>query len=225
MSPEACEALMGQILPRLKAAVPRCVRTVGAEDHEELVQDGIALAARMLHNSEQAGKMAPPASVAYYTLQHLRSGRRSTGNSRADVLATGTQLDLSSSVLSLEEEVGFDEELCEPIVLGDLLACRADDPAMAGGRNVDWDEFLETHDDRYGTIVSSIAKGEKPAETAKALGINYSQFQWIRLNLEADLMEHMGEEILDESVQVPTWRGNLRVRSERVACLADRRRW
>jgi hypothetical protein len=31
MSPEAAEALMGQIVPRLKAAVPKCVRTVGAE--------------------------------------------------------------------------------------------------------------------------------------------------------------------------------------------------
>src|SRR3954470_18797756 len=148
MSPEACEALMGQIVPRLKAAVPRCVRTVGSEDHEELVQDGIAIAARMLHLSEVAGKLAPAASVAYYTIQHLKSGRRSMGNSRADVLATGTQLDLSSSVLSLEEEVGYDEELCEPIVLGEMLASRADDPAMAGARNVDWEQFLGTRDHR-----------------------------------------------------------------------------
>src|SRR4051812_13277746 len=180
MSPEACEVLMGAIVPRLKAAVPKCVRLVGAEDHEELVQDGIAIAARMLHLSEVAGKMAPPSSVAYYTLQHLKSGRRSTGNSRADVMATGTQLDLSSSVLSLEEEVGFDEELGEPIVLGEMLACRGEDPAMAGGRNVDWEQFLGTHDHRYRVIVSSIAKGEKPGEMAKALGIEYHQFQYVR---------------------------------------------
>jgi hypothetical protein len=43
-------------------------------------------------------------------------------------------------------------------------------------------------------------------------------------HLEADLMEHMGEQILDESIQAPTWRGDLRVKSERTACLADRRR-
>jgi hypothetical protein len=215
---------MGAIIPRLKAAVPKCVRTVGSEDAEELVQDGIAIAARMLYLSEEAGKMAPASSVAYYTLQHLKSGRRSTGNSRADVLATGTQLDLHSSVLSLEEEIGYDEEMGEPIVLGEMLSSRADDPATAGGRNVDWDQFLGTHDHRYRVIVSSIARGEKPAETAKALGIKYSQFQWVRLCLESDLMEHMGEQVLDDAVQTPAWRGNLRVRSERVACLADRRR-
>src|SRR5215213_7823273 len=89
MSPEAGELLTGQIAPRLRSAIPRSVHTVGAEDHEELIQDGIAMAARMLHNSEAAGKLAPAASVAYYTLQHLKSGRRSTGSSRADVLAAG----------------------------------------------------------------------------------------------------------------------------------------
>ena len=224
MSPEAGEMLMGQIVPRLKSAIPRCVRTVGAEDHEELVQDGILLAARMLHNSEAAGKMAPAASVAYYTIQHLKSGRRSTGNSRADVLATGTQLDLSSAVLSLEEEVGYDEELGEAIVLGDLLASRADDPAMAGSRNVDWEAFLGDSDERYRAIVKAIAEGLKPGEVAAAVGLSYTQLQWVRLNLAADLLEHMGEQILDESVQAPVWRGDLRVKSERVACLADRRR-
>jgi hypothetical protein len=80
------------------------------------------------------------------------------------------------------------------------------------------------HDRCYAVIVKSIAQGEKPSETAAALGINYSQFQWLRLNLEADRMEHMGEQILDESVQAPSWRGDLRVKSERTACLADRRR-
>jgi hypothetical protein len=123
-----------------------------------------------------------------------------------------------------EFRVGFDEELAEPIVLGELLASRADDPSMAGSRNVDWEEFLRSHDHRCRVIVKSIARGEKPAETAKALGISYSRFQWIRLCLEADLLEHMGEQILDESVQAPAWRGDLRVKSERTARLADRRR-
>jgi hypothetical protein len=56
------------------------------------------------------------------------------------------------------------------------------------------------------------------------VGLTYVQLQWVRLNLAADLLEHMGEQILDESVQAPAWRGDLRVKSERTACLADRRR-
>ncbi|MCU1329632.1 MAG: hypothetical protein JWN34_5002 [Bryobacterales bacterium] len=224
MSPEAGEMLMGQIAPRLRSAIPKCVHPVGAEDAEELVQDAIATAAQMLHNVEAAGKKVTAGNIAYFAILHMKSGRRSVCRSRADVMACGTQLDHKSCVLSLEEEVGYDEELGEPIVLGELLASRADDPSVAGSRNVDWEEFLGSHDDRYGVIVRSIAQGEKPAETAKALGINYSQFQCLRLNLEADLMDHMGEQILNESIQAPVWRGDLRVKSERTACLADRRR-
>jgi hypothetical protein len=224
MSPEACEVLMGQIAPRLRAAIPRSVHTVGAEDHEELIQDGMAMAARMLHNSEAAGKLAPAASVAYYTIQHLRSGRRSTGSSCADVMGVGTQFAHKSSVLSMEDEVGWDPELDEPIALGELLASRVDDPAMAATRNIDWEEFLSTHDYRYGVIVKGIAEGQKPGETARANGMTTAQLKWLVLEMAADVLEHMGEDILQDAMQIPSWRGDLRVKSERVACMADRRR-
>ena len=42
---------------------------------------------------------------------------------------------------------------------------------------------------------------------AAAVGLTYVQLQWIRLNLAADLLEHMGEQILDESVQAPALAG------------------
>jgi MoCo/4Fe-4S cofactor protein with predicted Tat translocation signal len=35
---------------------------------------------------------------------------------------------------------------------------------------------------------------------------------------------HMREQILDDSVQSPSWRRDLRLKSERTACFADRRR-
>jgi hypothetical protein len=215
---------MGEIAPRLRSAIPKCVHPVGAEDAEELVQDAIATAAQMLHNVEAAGKKVTAGNIAFFTILHMKSGRRSVCRSRADVMACGTQLDHKSCVLSQEEEVGFDEELGEPIVLGELLASRADDPSMAGARNVDWEAFLENSDHRYRAIVGAIAGGLKPGEVAAAVGLSYTQLQWVRLNLAADLMEHMGEQILDASVQAPAWRGDLRVNSERTACLADRRR-
>jgi hypothetical protein len=49
------------------------------------------MAAKMLVNAEKAGKKVTAGNVAYYTIQHLKSGRRSVGNSKADALATGTQ--------------------------------------------------------------------------------------------------------------------------------------
>ena len=49
------------------------------------VQDSIARAAKRMHNVEAAGKTATPGNIAYYTIQHVKSGRRSTGSSHADV--------------------------------------------------------------------------------------------------------------------------------------------
>ena len=82
MSPEAGEMLMGQIAPRLRSAIPKCVHPVGAEDAEELVQDAIATAAQMLHNVEALGKTVTPGNIAYFTILHMKSGRRSVCRSR-----------------------------------------------------------------------------------------------------------------------------------------------
>src|ERR1700722_11842198 len=76
MSPQAGFILHEQVVPRLRSAVPHAVHCVGCEDAEELVQDGTAMAARMLDSAEKAGKQVTPGNVAYYAIQHLKSGRR-----------------------------------------------------------------------------------------------------------------------------------------------------
>ncbi len=85
-----------------------------------------------LHNcwSERAaGKTGPPASVAYYTILHLKSGRRSHSAARTDVMDQAPNLDGKTCVLSTETEVGFDPETMEAIRLGEFLACNQDDPS------------------------------------------------------------------------------------------------
>jgi len=134
MSPQSGLVLVQEIEPRLRSAIPQCVHKVGAEDDEELLQDGLTMAAEMLHNLEIRGKQVTPGNVAYYCLLHLRSGRRSYSGGRTDVMGSGTQLDHSSMVLSFEEEVGFDPDLGEPITLGELLTTEADDPAMTAAQ-------------------------------------------------------------------------------------------
>jgi len=52
-----------------------------------LIQDATCLAARILHNAEQKGKKVTAGNIAYYSIQHSKSGRRSSGNSCVDVLA------------------------------------------------------------------------------------------------------------------------------------------
>src|ERR1043166_7175116 len=165
MSPQAGVVLVEEIAPRLRTVVPH-IKPVGCEDSEELYQDGLAMAAKMLDQLEQRGKEVTPGNVAYYVTLHLRSGRRSHGSGRTDAMASTTQLDHKSCVLSLETEVGYDPELDEAIQLGDLLTCSKDDPSMAAGRNVDWEMFLDTHDYRYGVIAEDMAMGKTMMEAA-----------------------------------------------------------
>jgi len=224
MSPAAGEMLMGQIAPRLRSAIPRNVKTVGAEDEEELVQDAIATAAQMLDAVERNGKTVTPGNIAFYTILHMKSGRRSQCRSRADAMAQGTQLDRKSCVLSMEEEVGYDPELDEAVTLGDVLVSQREDPSMAAGRNIDWELFIETHEYRYGVIIKGLAQGKSLGDMAKDCGAGYSRLQQIRRKLAEDLIAFMGSQAIADSAQIPAWRARLLAHRERVACRGDRRR-
>jgi hypothetical protein len=224
MSPAAGEMLMGQIAPRLRSAIPKNVKTVGAEDEEELVQDAIATAAQMLDAVERNGKTVTPGNIAFYTILHMKSGRRSQCRSRADVMAQGTQLDRKSSVLSMEDEVGYDPELDEAVTLGDHLASHHEDPAMAACRNIDWELFIETHDYRYGIIIKGFAQGKALVDTAKDCGAGYSRLSQLRQQMVQDLLAFMGEDAIANSAKIPAWRAGILADREHAACQADRRR-
>lgn len=216
--------LLEEIAPRLRSAIPRVVMPVGAEDSEELVQDAIATAARMLHNVENAGKTVTAGNIAYYTILHQKSGRRSRGCGRTDALDASTQLDHKSSVLSLEEEVGYDPETDEAIVLGDLLASEREDPAQAAARDIDWDVFLATHDYRYGVIVLGLLEGKNFGETATGGGAGFTKIYQLKAKLAEDLLAFMGAQVIADSVKAPSWRASIMTDREHVACRADRRR-
>jgi len=64
MSPQAGYLLQEEVVPRLRSAVPHAVRCVGCEDAQELIQDGTAMAARMLESDERAGKTVTPGNIA-----------------------------------------------------------------------------------------------------------------------------------------------------------------
>ena len=121
MTSYAGDLLCTEIVPRIRSAVPAAVNFVGCEDAEEVIQDGTALAAKMMHNAEHAGKKVTRSAtgrhgeitagnVAYYAIQHVKSGRRSVGYSRADVMATATQLSGRTRLNSLDDVVASDEE-------------------------------------------------------------------------------------------------------------------
>jgi len=215
--------LIQEVAPRLKTLIPH-IKPVGAEDSEELYQDSLCVAAKMLHDLEARGKQVTPGNVCYYVSLHMKSGRRSHSAGRTDVMSSGGQLDGKSMVLSFEEPAGMDPETGEEIPLGDMLAGNRDDPSMSASRNMDWEDFLDTHDQRYTALVCELAAGKKALETARDRRQSYFTVRQLKARLEADLREYMGEQAIADSARIPAWRGNIMANHEKAACRADRRR-
>ena len=74
MSPQAGYLLVEEIAPRLRIASRR-VPQIGADDADELYQDGIAIAARMLDSAERNGKKVTAGNIAWYAGKQLARGR------------------------------------------------------------------------------------------------------------------------------------------------------
>lgn len=205
MSPSAGQMLVEHITPRLRSAIPRVIQLFGTEDHEELLQDSIAIAAQMLHSVESAGKDVTPGNITHYVILFMKSGRRSQSSSRADVMAPGTQLDQKCTVQSLEDQVGYDHDNDEPLTLGEILATDREDPSTLGGRNVDWQEFTCSHDPHYGALLKGIAEGRSIRESGGSAWSNYH----LRRKLAVELREYLGADAIPDSVRAPSWRNNL----------------
>ncbi len=214
MSPSAGQMLIDHITPRLRSAIPRALQLFGVEDHEELLQDSITIAAQMLHSVESAGKDVTPGNIAHYVILFMKSGRRSQSSSRADVMAPGTQLDQNCTVQSLDEQVGYDHDSDESVTLGEILATDREDPATLGARNVDWEEFTRSHDPRYGTLLKGIAEGRSIRESG---GSAWSGYQ-LRRRLAVELRDYLGADAIPDSVRAPAWRNNLIAHREKQAC-------
>jgi len=143
---------MDQVLPRLISAIPNAVPFIAPENAEDLVQDGVAIAAKMMVNAEKDGKRVVQSptkakgqyrkqakevtcgNIAYYTIQKLRSGRRSTGASCSDVHGSATQLYGRSKLSSLDAETGGIDDVGEPLLLHDVLASQQECPATRAAR-------------------------------------------------------------------------------------------
>ena len=213
---------MEEIAPRLKAVIPH-IKPVGAEDSEELLQDALCVAAKMLHDLEARGKQVTPGNICYYVTLHMKSGRRSHSAGRTDAMSSGGQLDGKSMVLSFEEPAGIDPETGEEISLGEMLTGNSDDPSMSASRNVDWEQFLDTHDDRYAGIICDLAAGKNAMESAKHRRQSYFQVRQLKERLAGDLREYMGQQAIADSARIPAWRGNILADHEKALCRAERR--
>ncbi|MEI8247412.1 MAG: hypothetical protein WCI51_16385 [Lentisphaerota bacterium] len=92
MSPATALILEMQIYPIIRNTIHRKAKPIGSEDYAELIQDTTATA--MIDSMEKAGKEPIPNSIAYYSIQRTKSGRRSYGDSRTDGMNPVWQRDI-----------------------------------------------------------------------------------------------------------------------------------
>lgn len=221
MSPQAGWILKEEVVPRLRSAIPRSVHYIGSEDAEELVQDATCLAGRMLDNAERQGKQVTPGNIAYYTILHMKSGRRSTGNSNADVLGSATQLNGRSTTTSLDEPV--EEMEGEVFTVNDVLSLDDEDPGEKAGRKLDWDAFLAKLSEREKAVVEGLLTGQTASEVARSLSVDPTTIRYFKQRLALKILDFMGADILREVVKRPGWRNCLHATRQRLACKNHRR--
>ena len=219
MSPQAGTLLLEEVAPRLKVTISRLPQ-VGADDPEEMYQDGLAIAAQMLHSAEQNGKEVTPGNIAYYATKQLAVGRRSTYGGRADALCAACQLDGNSEVIPLfpwadDAVVLLDGEAEGELSMADLLAARIDDPSIAAARNLDWEAFLEAHGSFTRKMVGILAGGETMRDLKEIYGWSDSTLSNRKREMASDLRECFGDDCLREVAREPAWTSGLRVGQEK----------
>ena len=224
MSSHADTVLIDEIVPRLRNTIPHQVSFVGAEDAEEVLQDATLMAARLLASARAKGKQVTPGNIAYYTMLHIRSGRRSHSASASDAMGTRTQIVGNSRVSSMEAPVASDDASPEdPLTLGDVLASDAEDPSEKAARNLDWRALLATLDERTLAVLHSMADEVRLQEVATRHGVCRTTVQGWRNQLTELVRTFMGADVLRLIQRTPRWRENLFALREQMACRLDRR--
>ena len=225
MSPQASWILQEEIVPRLHGAVPKSVLCVGAEDPQELIADGIAMAAKMLVRLEEQGKLkkVTPGNIAYYTIQHLKSGRRANGSSSVDIMASATQLNGSSKLHSLSEVVSQSEAGDEIFELHDVISNDYEDPSVKATRKLDWETFMTGLSKIEKLVVEFLYAGKTLRAAGRSVGVSDSTMQTYRKKIAAKVVEFMGVDILRDIALLPQWTISLDCERELMACRADRR--
>ena len=223
MSPQVGFLLQDQVLPRLRAVIPRSVLCVGSEDHDELVQDSCALAARIMHNAESRGKHITASNAAYYAIQHCKSGRIAVGHSESDVHGSATQLQGHSRLESMEEVVAVNEESGGEIFeLHDLLSNDQEDPATKAARKMDWEDFMAGLSAQDQAVIECLIEGKTSSAMARKLRVSDWTIKNSKRRLRIKIAEFMGPEILIEIQRRPQWKQNLEATKEKMVCKYER---
>ncbi len=224
MSPQAGELLVQEIAPRIRSSLSHCVSQVGPDDIDELVQDAIATAAKLLHSVETRAKKVTAGNISYYAVRLTREGRRSTGFKKTDPLHPAAQIARRSRVISLEEPLGAETEDQETLCLHDVLAAPEEDPSMAATRRLDWTGLVESLDSVAREILCCLIEGRDLGKLLARLKRSRWAWRQAKQRLAAAIRQRLGPDILNAVQALPRWRDNLSAKQEKFVCRYERSR-
>ena len=212
--------MLQEVAPRLRAGLGSSIPRAGGEDDAELLQDGLIIALRLLQSAEAKAKPATPGTIAYYTIKHLRAGRRSTGSRKNDALHPAAQLN-GCRVYSLEGAVATEDG--DEVAFSEVLASPTDDPAVEAGRRLDWQALWQKLDEVTKAILRALADGSELTRLVSPLKLSRSALQDRKERLAQQIRECLGEDILRQVQEHPGWHHGLEATREKLACRWERR--
>jgi DNA-directed RNA polymerase specialized sigma24 family protein len=219
MSPRLDEMLVNEVVPRLRAAA-RSIPKIGCEDDDEIVQDTILMAARMMESAEQSGRKFTASNIAYYAARAANSGRRSYYTGRTDVYSPGCQIDGKARHEHMDCEIEYDpgyvgtlHDIVAPFSPNDHEA----DPAEEAARNLDWEAFLATHPQRHRHAITVLVAGGTMREAGKRCGLKDSAALLLKRRIASDLVAFFGKETIQRLLDglKPNWQSDLRQSRQR----------
>lgn len=221
MTIQAGELLLRQVRPIIRASLAKgVVKTVGCETLEDLEADGVAMAANMIEAAETAGKELLPNSVAYYTLQALRSGRRFGCASRTDAMSPATQLDGHVALVSMDEPVYIADTDSDDDEV-DLHACLAssgENPAAQAARELDWGLAFTSLGDSERQILFATATGTPGIELGVTYGVTPARICQRKREIGVKVRESLGDAVLVDCVRETVWEKGVRAYKEKRTC-------
>ena len=225
MSPQAGYVLRDEIAPRIAGVVPRSIQPVGAEDHQELIADGICMAAQMIERVESQGKLGKitASNIAYYCLQHMKSGRRARGSNTVDAHGTQTQLNGHTELHLMSEVVSQSETGDDIHELSDVISQDTEDPSTIAARNMDWAVLMSKLTTIERLLVECLTDGLTAREICRRVKMTKAKLALLQHEVAVKIRDVMGAEVLRDIIQVPQWRIGMDCERAMLACRADRR--
>ena len=164
-------------------------------------------------------------NIAYYTIQKLKCGRRSTGSSVVDVYGSGTQINGATRLTSLDEAapVASVDDVGEPLVLHDVLSRDEEDPGTKAARKLDWETFMASLSARDQAIINCLVEGKPLASLARRRHLNNSTLLYHKERLALKIQEYMGPDIIIEIQRRPGWKESINCTREKMACREERK--